>query len=284
MQKFNVIEEMVNVLAVCAIVTVPLQAAKVNLGDFLNYWQCIRVKMEQFVKIPNRLTELPEEIIKAMDIHEPDLLNNEAVVAAMFLDPRHRHRLQDDDDKKRIAKITLANLWRRQQNVNKSIEETQENTSIVVEVPSVEPIEDLDYFMKLVDHSYAQKGIVNVNMKDSTDTPANDMTDIYLILDKFEPLPRGQRMKSSNSVIGFWETEKEANPQLYQLAMVVFAINPTEVRIERDFSALSHIFTNRRCRINMDVLEDILFIHLNRNLFKKVNEEDVKELESSLLL
>lgn len=62
--------------------------------------------------------------------------------------------------------------------------------------------------------------------------------------------------------------------------MVVYGIPPTEVQIERDFSALNFVFSNRRCMIQEERLEDIMVIHLNPDLFYEVKEEELIALKS----
>lgn len=68
---------------------------------------------------------------------------------------------------------------------------------------------------------------------------------------------------------------KDTEPELYKLAMVVFAVPPTEVQIERDFSDLKWIFTERRYNLSQARLEAILFLHLNKDLFYKINQKQV---------
>lgn len=70
------------------------------------------------------------------------------------------------------------------------------------------------------------------------------------------------------------------NEQLHKLAMVVFGVPPTEVQIERDFSLLNFVFSNRRCMLQQERLEDIMVIHLNPDLFYEVKEEQLIAFKS----
>lgn len=84
------------------------------------------------------------------------------------------------------------------------------------------------------------------------------------------------------SVHEYWESVKEEHKKLYKLAMVIFSIPPTEVQIERDFSSLDVVFTNRRGNLSSSRLEDIFLIHLNKDLFYNVNNDDINELNEVL--
>lgn len=78
----------------------------------------------------------------------------------------------------------------------------------------------------------------------------------------------------------YWESVKETHFELYDLAMIIFSVPPTEVQIERDFSSLKHIFTDRRYNLTQKRLESILLIHLNKDLFYKVNKRQIDMLKN----
>lgn len=68
-------------------------------------------------------------------------------------------------------------------------------------------------------------------------------------------------MQAKEYILQYWEERKGEHKELYMLAMTVFGIPPTEVQIERDFSNLNFVFSDRRCRLER--LEDIMAINLN---------------------
>lgn len=68
--------------------------------------------------------------------------------------------------------------------------------------------------------------------------------------------------------MAFWEANKTIKPELYEIAKAVFAVASTEVSVERNFSALSFILNKYRCSLGDEMLEDILFVRLNKSLFE----------------
>lgn len=93
-------------------------------------------------------------------------------------------------------------------------------------------------------------------------------------LDMFQP----DILSPEKSVLDFWESFKRSSPLLYNVAMAIFSIPPTEVQIERDFSSLNHILSDRRYRLSAELLEAILLIHLNKDLFHQIKKDELAKL------
>lgn len=102
--------------------------------------------------------------------------------------------------------------------------------------------------------------------------------DIRFDIEQFQPNPESTKM----SIIDFWESVEMNHPKLYEIAMVVYAIPPTEVEIERDFSILEFVFSGRRCKLSKHLIDDILLIKLNKDLFQIIKQEELlKETDKS---
>ena len=69
----------------------------------------------------------------------------------------------------------------------------------------------------------------------------------------------------------FWESKTNQWPELYFISQIVLAVPPTQVTVERAFSGLSLVLTNRRCRLTKEFLSDILTVKLNSELFCLTN-------------
>lgn len=67
-----------------------------------------------------------------------------------------------------------------------------------------------------------------------------------------------------------WKARKSTHPELYELAMVVLAAPSTQVPVERAFSALGLVLSDLRAGLSDDVLQDVLLIKLNGDVFDKV--------------
>lgn len=106
--------------------------------------------------------------------------------------------------------------------------------------------------------------------------PPPPQTCISDLLDSFRPA----YISFKSDSLEYWENNEEENNELYQLEMFVLSVPPTDVLIERNFSSLNSVFSDRRCRIQSERLEDVMIIHLNKDVFDAVTGEDLKKQSS----
>lgn len=79
------------------------------------------------------------------------------------------------------------------------------------------------------------------------------------------------RLCVDSSILNYWESKKKSEPELYQLSQVILAAPASQVSVERAFSALGLILTQKRTSIKSAKLNDVLIIKLNSNLLNGVN-------------
>lgn len=72
--------------------------------------------------------------------------------------------------------------------------------------------------------------------------------------------------------------EKRIRKALYWISNIIFAIPPTQVEVERSFSALNNIFTESRYNLNKLLLENILLIHTNKEMFYEIKIQDIADI------
>lgn len=214
----------------------------------------------------NYETDLAKHLLETLGERKDIIFSNPFMSAALFLDPRYRNQIINDEAKIEEAKTTLKKIWRRlavlsapvSVNTPINISGTSADTEVSLEF---DPDEELDKY--LIGPTENQTRIrMEVEQYDE---------DISMLLELFNP----PAISSKSNVVSYWEGEKENNEILYKLAMVVFAIPPTEVCIERDFSKLNFVFSDRRCNLTEERLEDIMIINLNSDLFYEVKREQM---------
>lgn len=74
------------------------------------------------------------------------------------------------------------------------------------------------------------------------------------------------------TILDYWNNNQVKYPELYALAKIIFAISPTQAMVERSFSTMAHIFNERRNGLSMTLLELILIIALNADLFYAITK------------
>lgn len=262
-KKWKVLREIAYILSIPYKATLDLQKQTLTLSDVFGIWMKIQFHLKVCVEKPNYETELSTHMLATVTERKDCIFKNPAMASALFLDPRFRREILRDSHKVDEAKKTLQNIWRRliklradatmETPVNQSMNSSGSDISFEYNATA-----DLDNFLR-----GTQNELINTNALKSTEV------DIDHLLDVFDP----DIISSSSNVLEYWEQNKNDNVHLYELATVVFAVPPTEVQIERDFSALNFVFSDRRCALTEERLEDIMVIHLNKELFHEVKTE-----------
>lgn len=170
------------------------------------------------------------------------LFENDAFVAALFLDPRYRLFLTESQAE--MAKVHLCRTWDAIQNLSISTDNGAERATSSSSEDEADEIEQLLMAKEKEKSTAVQKGKV----------PIASLLDAY---------SREARLKRNEKVLRYWASMAVTNPDLHKLAMSVIALPVTQVSVERAFSCLKFIFSPLRSSLNEKVLEDILFIRLN---------------------
>lgn len=266
-RKWTVLKEIAYVLSIPYSATISLQKKSLTLSDVFGIWLKMTLHLNACVQKENYQTELASHLLNAINERKKEIENNPMMTCALFLDPRFRNQIVRDENKIQQAKSTLLNIWRRLITLDESKPTEEQNEVINTSNKSGVSFEydeqvELDKYLA---NGYATESIVSDESRREEETG-----DIEHLLDTFDPEP----IKSNENIIQFWENNKNKYKEIYKLATVVMAIPPTEVQTERDFSKLNFVFTNRRCRLTEERLEDIMTINLNAEIFYLVKEEE----------
>lgn len=100
--------------------------------------------------------------------------------------------------------------------------------------------------------------------------------DFMIILNEYEL--NTQRLHHSKSIREFWEGNKNFYPELYEVAKIYLTIPPTQSTVERSFSTLSFIYSNRRSSLAQNLLENMVLVKLNYDLAAQIFNEELDEI------
>lgn len=272
LEKWTVLKEMLYVLRIPYKATISLQRRSLTLSDTFGIWLNMELHLNACIKNKNYKTELAKCLLKAVGNRKQVIFNNPLMTAAIFLDPRYRNQTINDQEKVQQAKETLLKIYRRMFVLSgKDKSQNNSNTSCFSDL-SFEYDDRAELNKFLMDSRNDPSNVIQLNENPSF--PIGSEEDIEYLLNTFAP----ELMSSEKSVLQFWEEAKQEHNRLYDLAMVVYSVPPTEVQMERDFSKLGFVFGDRRCRLTEERLEDIMNIHLNDEVFYEVRDEEITEL------
>lgn len=244
-----------------------IQKSSYTLSDFFVCWLRIEHKLKKLLENAVK-TDLAEKLTDRLAERKKDLFQHPAMMAAIYLDPRVRGGLSNEEII--IAKYKLENLRARVQEMKKR----NETNTVVNTGLDASTTENL--FNDSFDQYLASRA--GVTHQPSVNEHANEEEDFFLLLDKFDKSTPYQ----NTSILAFWESQKDIHPTLYELACILYSIPPSQATVERSFSILKFIFTCKRHKLKTKMLEDILLIKLNENMIQAINQRDIDDERNKL--
>lgn len=231
-----------------------LQAENITLSDFFGFWTSLRIKVSK------NDDELSKNLLSEMNFYHARLIENPALAAAVFMDPRYQRALKGDQE---IAIYFLTSLHRKIRDNEMFGFEEPETLNTINQSSENESLEELQTYLNAcgsITSENTHQNYLNVNNR--------LQNEIIIHLHEFigieEPL--------TTSILEYWEKQKQARPELYKLASVLYAIPPTQSTVERCFSSLPIVMTSRRTKLGVDCLQNILLIRLNNKHYNKDNK------------
>lgn len=251
--KFGLIEHMHAVLKPLYQATVVLQSTTFTLSDFYATWVHLENKLQKILQ-KNNNDSLVSSLLHCLKKRKPQLINNKSMLCAISLDPRFCGEL--DSHQQAQAIDALLDLWRR-------IQMIQGNEVVISESSESEDEISIVNTTILSQFKHKQKQSENVFS-----------TNVFSLSEKISSFMSTNHEMPEGTIYDFWIQHEHIFPEIFHLSQLVLSICPTQAIVERAFSTLSYLFPSRRNRLNEDLLNDILIISLNEDLFKLVNEED----------
>lgn len=265
LSKIHIVKELVKILEIFYEATIESQKSNLTLSDFYKCWIIVQLKLDNLLNQPS-YTKLESHLLKSLKKREPKLLDNDLMKCALILDPRFCDELGETESDK--AKEMLVNVWGQMKVFKKQLNDAETMTE---NASSTSNVEIFAQHMK-------NKNKRRTQILEDTYTDDDVISSINTFVQ--QETVQGNDIQSEWKIFNFWETKKNTYPVLYELAMVILSIAPSQATIERNFSVLSLIFELHRCNLGQNMLQDILMIVLNADLFEVVNAEEIQNLIS----
>lgn len=292
------VKEAVKILKIPFIVTKMLQKSDATLSDFYGACIMMKEKLKVCTNKQGKQTDLADRLLGEFENRRATMLNNHAMMAAVYLD----RRLSADLNEYQVglAKLILMNFWERVRKSRTKLTEVPEVNEVQPNQSSNSKDESEFSFQKyfqakgvFVDEQTQALGTM-VNLSEPpiaiNDTPnatesvgpnySETKSEFAILLDKFER--KFPIIRHEISIIPFWEEQKNHFQEIYEMALIFFGIPPSQAEVERSFSQFGFVFTCRRCNLGFKLLQDIMMIKLNKEHSYKVFENDLKKEKSRL--
>lgn len=227
-----------------------MQQINYALTDFYGDWILIELKLKKCIA-GNMITNLCDKLLEAFNNRKKDLINNKAMLCAVFLDPRFKFNLTSDQDA--LVKILLVDMWTEIKNLK---QRESLNGLVPTENPSASGDEDDDLLEKKFVEKSAQVGGNCSELERNSGVATKSFSPGYTkskieFLSSIEEYEKGtSRLHHSASIFNFWENSKSKYAEIYVVARVYFGIPPAQATVERTFSVVGFIYNNRRFNLS----------------------------------
>lgn len=144
--------------------------------------------------------------------------------------------------------------WQALKRIRQDLVSETESTAIVPDILTVQPLSRLEEFLRSKD---ASQNIQCLNA--------------HVMERKIEALCQVERLNSGDNIFEYWQEKKSEDNALYVLSQTVLAVPSSQVSVERAFSALGLVLTQKRTHISETNLNNVLIVKLNNELFEKVS-------------
>ncbi|XP_050065167.1 zinc finger BED domain-containing protein 4-like [Aphis gossypii] len=255
------VETLSKTLLPSKICTKKLQYEQLTLTDFYGAWITCKLQTDALN------TSISKKLLQHIVDREKHIMDNKVLLGAIFLDPRYKITL--NEDKCNTAIEHLIKVWVHLKGVElkNNIQETTPNIEDGQESSnsSTDSTDELEKFLQNKDN---KNDSVSFDFNIPNSQTSTIATRIETLLKSYHI--DQNRLNYKVNILQFWKTMEASNPELSQLAKVVFSVPATQVSVERLFSGLKFLLSPYRSNISSKNLENQLLIRTNR-LFNNKN-------------
>lgn len=256
--EWKIVEEILATFKIPFETTKMLQNTQCTISDFCGEWLLMKYSIEKQLSTVHSEDEndFTKQLSASVEKFSGQLLSNPMLAAAVFMDPRFTKTLKPTVRTLAISKLTKIYQRFRNQTAEQPPKPNDENNN-------GKRIDRLEEMLAAAE---------NQDESPQIQTTETEEEKIHRLLQEFSQLPRE---KSSTDVLKYWEKNQKTKPELFILSQIVLFVPPTQIPTERSFSKFNHIYQPRRSNLDSKLLEDILLINLNKDLFENVVRERV---------
>ncbi|XP_062551259.1 uncharacterized protein LOC134216373 [Armigeres subalbatus] len=228
------------------ICTKNMQERHVSLPDFYLQWLLAIMEVSKLKDNP-----LSTALKDALTSRLEKLRQSRAFKMALYLDPRLNYmgsKLFHPEEKEHIQGYIVETYNR--------IISFRESAKLRLDTSSSTQEDDFDSFL--------------IDMFGICDAPVSGETSGSRFLQQLKALEVEPRQNHGYDVWKHWVNRRDTHPELYAVASVVLAVPSNQISVERAFSALPVVMTDRRAGLGEENLRNILLVKLNEPLIETV--------------
>lgn len=273
--EWMVVEEIVEIMHPAYVLMKKMQSKTFTLSDFFSTWTLIKISMKEYEKKPNMVTNLTDEMFKNMLKFEPQIFLNPLLLCAVYMDPRVSRVLSQTNDqgieRMVVARSKLMDVYKRLQK-KRNDEQTQPVENSVGTTSRFTNLEAaFDAYLDSMEPE-------DTSSNDQGQNPIEEIpssNDLLAIEEECIDFEKEKRLPLKTNILEFWELKKKKYPKLYSISQVIMAVPSSQTSVERAFSTFGFIFSSLRTLMSPEILQAVLLIRNNPEVFEEVAEEQL---------
>lgn len=205
-------------------------------------------------------SEYAKNLLTCIKSREVEIMSNSVILAGWFLDKTVGLMLKDEEQIEQ-AKSVIRMIYKKRNSLLEVVDEQEEEDS-EQEIQIVDNTQSdnlLDNYLRTLGSSSVKKIPQKIPK----------LSALELEIKKYEEMPAPAQRSNT---FDWWLENSKIFPILSPIALDIVSAPVTEVTVERLFSHLKIILTKHRSMLKEDLLEDVLFLRLNRFRASKQNE------------
>lgn len=233
--------------------TIAIQREQCTLGDFFGQWLTVTGKLEM---MPSNMFR--DAILHSMKSREKRLLNNYAVQAALYVDPRFSF-----NGSSLFGKHQKENIIAYLMEVSKKVERLRAassavQTSTTESEPATAPPKD----------GFSLNCYVSSRLGPGT-SKASPEVSLEQKLRSIQYQAKVDADQKGFCVVDYWAKKRWEEKKIWRVMQVILSAAATQCTVERDFNQYNLVFTKTRNRLSPENLQNVLKIKTNRQLVCK---------------
>lgn len=271
-EQWNVFRDLLSVFKPSQVFTSQIQAQNLTVTECLYSWFVMKAELNHLMNSTlGNLSRFASKLVGYIEARENDILNNKIMLAGWFLGQKLKFTMSPNqvEEAKSVIKMVVMKKFKLvhpEENDKESEVAADPEEDLQSEIENLTPVEKT-----IFDAMAKAKNLFTSRSSQTSVDPSQqqDPSELLRSLEKEfysyeENILTDQKIPFKPDSLSYWKEKITAFPILANAALDIISAPMTEVTVERLFSHLNFILTDRRNRIKADIIEDILFLRLNK--------------------
>lgn len=253
-ETWEKIHALSKILAPPAAATKSLQSEQLLVSDAVCHWLLMMGKLENLCIAGDNTTvkRLAKKLLTPLKARWEIIKKNTIIISGWYLDKKLNAMLNEDE--KTSARSFILMIARKMKLIEADTENDEEQ-----DIPEQEILdnEDEDLLENLIGSVGKQQ-----QRQEKPRKGTGRLTKLKNEIEDYEKLPRITAARPNN--LKWWNERSKDFPLLSRIALVTLSVPVTEVSVERLFSHLKIVVSDRRTNLRSEIIEAILFLRINK--------------------